>query len=931
MNRNQRSLLGLLAVAAITAAGLSASGGVAADSATEPADAPAASDRPTAPASGATDSGLWSTVSGRAARVADPGLIVVEGDVRADVLVDTEALRSVLDAAPLETEIAARRGSVVIDLPTPEGGFARFSVVEAPVMAPELAAKYPAIRTYKGVGVDDPTATVRLDLTPGGFHAQVLSPNGRWYIDPRNHLEPTVHTSYFAVDLVNPRSDYVEVGVLDHSGRLLSEEELQSSGAEHDHDAEHDAEHDAADHDAEHDAADHDAADHDAAGEDGHVEESAGREAERSGNKLVTYRLAVAATAEYTTVHGGTLPGAMAAIVTVVNRVTGVYEQEVAARFQLVANNDDIVFVGSDDFDNNNPGTLIGQSQTVIDSVIGNANYDIGHTFSTGAGGLATLGVLGLTGEKARGVTGIPNPVGDVFAIDYVAHEIGHQFGANHTFSGRLGSCSGRNGNSATAVEPGSGITIMAYANICGADNIATNSVPYFHTISYDEMRAVMAGVPAVGASASTGNAIPTVSSVGGSAFVIPVRTPFVLTATGADTDGDTLTYTWEQTDAGARRRLSSTSKSRGSLFTFVVPTTSRSRYFPALDTIAAGNTNAATGDCSVAVYLDCITEFLPTVPREMNFRVTVRDGSLLGGGLDSADVSVTAAGSTPFRLTSPNGGQTLPSRNDATVTWNVAGTASSPINTPKVDVLMSTDGGLTFPHVLATKVANDGSSPVRIPHLVGTTARLMIRGSGNIFFDTSDADFEIVEGTGVPAQPRNVQAAPGNRHARVSWAVPSDNGGFAVTRYTVTASPGGRTCSTTGALSCEITGLSNGTAYRFSVKATNSLGVSRASDSSAAVVPRTKPGAPRGIRVTAKNNALLVRWKAPASNGGSTITRYTAKASPGGKKCTASGSKRSCTIKKLKDSTRYSVKVTARNVAGAGPSSPRSQAVRTL
>lgn len=909
MNSNQRRLLGVLSVAVVAAVGLSVSGGggVAAESSDSPAAVAPTTARPTAPASGAASSDLWSRAVGREARAAqapDPGLIEVTGDVRNDVFVDTAAMRAVLDTAPLETDMAARRGSVTIDLPTPEGGFARFAVVEAPVMAPELAVKFPSIRTYKGVGVDDPTATVRLDLTPGGFHAQVLSPNGRWYIDPRNHLEPTVHTSYFAVDLVNPRSDYVEVGVLDDSGRLMSQEELQSAGGDADHDHDHDA-----DHDAEH---------------------AESRAAERSGNRLVTYRLAVAATVEYTAFHTDK-DGAMAAIVTVVNRVTGVYEQEVAARFQLVANNDLIVFEGTDNLDNNDAFNLIDDSQDVIDGVIGNANYDIGHTFSTGAGGLASLGVLGESGSKAQGVTGISAPVGDVFSIDYVAHEIGHQFGADHTFSGRIGSCSGGNGNAATAVEPGSGITIMAYAGICGADNLALNSVPYFHTISYDEMRAVMASVPTVGSSVSTGNAIPTVSAVGGTAFVIPVRTPFVLTAAGADTDGDTLTYSWEQTDVGALRLLSDTSKPTGNLFTFVVPTTSRSRYFPALDTIAAGNTNAATGNCTVPVYLDCITEFLPTVPREMNFRVTVRDGSLGGGGLDSADVTVLATGSTPFRLTAPNGGQTLSSRNDATITWDVAGTAAAPIDTPTVDVLMSTDGGLSFPHVVATSVANDGSAPVRIPHLVGTSARLMIRGRGNVFFDTSDSNITVIAGTGVPEAPRSVQATPGNRQATVRWTAPGDNGGFAISGYTVTASPGGNTCTTTGALSCAITGLTNGTAYRFTVTATNSLGVSRASVPSATAVPYTKPGAPRSLRVTAKNDALLVRWKAPTSDGARPITRYTATAKPGGKTCSVSGSKRSCTIKKLKDSTRYRVRVVAKNVAGSGPASARSKAVRPL
>jgi hypothetical protein len=471
----------------------------------------------------------------------------------------------------------------------------------------------------------------------------------------------------------------------------------------------------------------------------------------------------------------------------------------------------------------------------------------------------------------------------------------------------------------------------MAYAGICSDDNIASNSVPFFHTVSYDEMRAVMARESDVGVRTNTGNAIPAVAAVGGSAFVIPVRTPFVLTAAGSDTDGDTLTYGWEQTDAGALRLLSNTSKPTGALFTFVVPSTSPSRYFPALDTIAAGNTNAATGNCSVPGYLDCITEFLPTVPREMNFRVTVRDGSSGGGGLDSADVTVLATGSTPFRLTSPNGGQTLTSRNDATLTWDVAGTSAAPIDTPTVDVLMSTDGGLSFPHVVATRVANDGSAAVRIPHLVGATARLMIRGHGNVFFDTSDGNLTIVPGTGSPDVPRSVRATPGNRRATVRWTAPSDDGGVAITGYTVTASPGGRTCSTSGALSCVVTGLRNGTTYRFTVTATNPLGVSRASERSAATVPYTTPGAPRRVRVVAKNDALLVRWKAPSSSGGRTISRYVATAKPGGKICTAKGGATSCTIRKLNDARRYSVTVRARNIAGAGPASLRSVAVLPL
>ncbi|MGH9841198.1 MAG: reprolysin-like metallopeptidase [Blastocatellia bacterium] len=599
---------------------------------------------------------------------------------------DTEALDQLLARAPQESPESLAQSPVVISLPLPDGGFTRFRVVESPIMEPALAAQFPQIRTYSGQGIDDPAATMRCDLSPRGFHAIALGTGGAIYVEPYAPDEQRAYISYYQKDYLRGDPSW-GCSVLDH------DQDQTRAGA-------------------------------------------ASQQALSHGGTLRTYRLAVAATGEYTGFHGGTLERALAAIVTTINRVNAIYQREVAVRLTLVAGQARIIYTNpnNDPYTNDDGRQLLDENQRNLDAVIGSNNYDIGHVFSTRGGGLAQLSSVCNSARKAMGQTGSPSPVGDPFDVDYVAHEIGHQFGGSHTFNGAAKKCSGNRTPSA-AYEPGSGSTIQAYAGICGEQDLQPNTDPYFHVKSLEEITSFITngGGAACGVPFNTGNAPPAVNA--GAEFTIPARTPFTLVAAGSDPNGHPLTFAWEQYDLGPISPPDTDDGFRP-IFRSFAPRPEASRTFPRLADILANR--------------ETYGESLPATTRGITFQVTARDNQAQGGAIASAATRVNVqAGGGPFAVTRPNASIAWAGGSTETVTWDVANTNAAPINCANVKITLSTDGGNTFPIVLAESTPNDGSHSVLVPNTATTSARIKVEAVGNIFFDISNANLTITRGGG--------------------------------------------------------------------------------------------------------------------------------------------------------------------------------------
>ncbi|MFM5566272.1 reprolysin-like metallopeptidase [Aeromonas veronii] len=612
----------------------------------------------------------WGTVAARA--TADEGYEVRAHQFR-------------VAKVPLDYFAGLQAGASELTLPLPDGGEVTFALEAYDVLPADLAAKYPQIRTFKGHNPAHPVDTGRFDLGPQGFHAMFSHQGQMVFVDPLRNAEG--YAVYYQKDA--------------HSRLEKDADKVIGPGVS-----------------------------------------KLVRKVQVDGNVRKRYTIAISAAGEYTRYHGGSTVLALAAITTLLNRVNEVYQRDVGAEFVLASGNDSVIFSdpASDPFDNTDADAdrnVDVQAQAFADGDLG--AFDIGHVLNTGGGGLAGLGVLCVDamppyyayGAKSSGMTGSSDPVGDAFFIDYVAHEIGHQFGADHTFNGTTGSCGGGNRVAEQAFEPGSGSSIMAYAGICGEENIQPHSDPYFHSKSIERMRAHMAKVSTCGTTLPLSNNAP--QAVAGSDYVIPANTPFALKGTGADLDGDPLLYNWEQIDNKGNESSSiATMVDDGTrpLFRFVSPTRSAERILPSLPSLLSGT--LAKG------------EAWPTTNRDLNFRLTVRDGQ---GGVASDDMKVQVINTgAAFRITSPLSEVTLTPGGSQSIAWDVAGTTVAPISCSKVDISVTQDEGVSWT-MLAAGQPNNGAATVTLPADLTSSVRLKVACSDNIFFAISPLKLPLVQG----------------------------------------------------------------------------------------------------------------------------------------------------------------------------------------
>ena len=638
-----------------------------------------------------------------------------------------------INNTPAEGRTDILKNGTLITIPLPDGHTEQFRIASMELMRPGLQAKFPSIRTYIGKGVDDPAKTIRCDYSPIGFHATITTAGKpSIYINPVNRGNKLY--AVYARDIKDK-----------HTGSFSC---LTGTTAK----------------------------------EDGTLINKTTYEGNTDDGKLRVYRLALSAAGKWSQalMTGSELTTqdsintVMASLTAYLVRANEVYETDFSIRMIFCDNEDTLIFLNPTTDPYTAFTSLNNQIQKTCDARIGDANYDIGHVLdiyaAPGNGNAGCIGCVCKTGSKGSGATGYPDPsLLDYAVIDYWTHEMGHQYGANHTFT--FNASQGIFGERSTAsIEPGSGTTIMGYAGITGNTDVQPHSDDYFSTASIAQVSNYVKNSLTGGKCAATtltGDIAPVAS--GGNDYTIPASTPFALTGSASDADaGDVLTYTWEQIDVWDKKSNSNTypaaTTTQGPEFRSVSPSTSPVRYFPSLETILAGQTSNKW-------------ESLSSVSRTLNMRLVVRDNHPGGGQTGTDNVLLTVdGGSGPFTVTSPN---TTVNWNDGdtyTVNWNVANTNAVPVNCTRVNILLSVDGGNTYPYLLKQNTDNDGSESITIPDLPAatSTARIKVQSVGNIFFDVSDKDFSIANALPVSWLSFTAEKS-GPRSALLKWSTANE------------------------------------------------------------------------------------------------------------------------------------------------------------
>jgi len=584
-----------------------------------------------------------------------------------------------------------------ITLPAPDKTMRVFKIWKTPIFEKELADKYPEIQTYTAYAADDQGVTAKLDYTPYGFRAMVLDGTQSYLIDPYSETADGYYVAFYKKDLI-----------LDNNLKGCSVGTLPG------------------------------------------LPDADKIELGRTGNKQNgsirhIYRLAISCTHEYATSAAG--PGATSSLVlskiaATINRVNGVYEKELAVSLNIISGNEAIVFTdaGTDPYTcNTNLDCLIGEAQSTITGIIGVNNFDIGHVLATAGGGLAQLNSVCSANGKASGCSTSSGP--DDFGT--ILHEMGHQFGANHTFSANTGGCNG-NGNPETNYEPGSGSTIMSYAGACSPNNVTTIKDNYFGIGSLIEINTFLTTEGSTCGGTATGTN-PVVLPAITDSFYIPKNTPFELTAplATASQPEAAITYNWEQYDLGnfGTTESQNSNVTEGAIFRSYTPSANLTRVYPTIDYIL-DNSYSGPG------------ERLPNVSRKLNFKLTARSVFQGWGTYNFMDntVIVRVADKSQFRVTSPATDQTWNPGETKTITWDKGGSAESPIFCGYVNIYLSLDDGVTFPYLIVSNAPNTGSYNYTVYDVFTTNGRIKVKGTGSVFMDIGQGKLNIT------GQPTGVQ-----------------------------------------------------------------------------------------------------------------------------------------------------------------------------